>query len=233
MRRIFHRLGFKKPGGKTVGVLIISVAVVATAFFFRKDAMEQAVSIGLVDATDVRQHHPKAYTTKTSTVQFGENGNIAYELMASRIEYIDNFNPPLSPSLREDSGIAPFLPSLLANQDIARLDNPTVNMRGEQGLYQIVANRGYVVNDRNKMEFIGDVLMSKSGESESEEASSAVYAATDYLRLDIERSVAETDATIAITGNGLNFKANAFRADMERGTLRFYEGVEGAISVKR
>lgn len=251
---------------KRLLLLLFVFAAVALAYFFRQDAMKQAVSIGLVDDEAPRSHHPKAFSTGIDTLQYDESGEIAYRLIASRIDYIDNFNPPFSESLRLDSAIAPFLPSLLASQDIARLENPAVEMRAQDGTYQIVSDRGYIVNDEQKIEFIGDVILTRAESKDAHEPfasdgfkakssqilnsaktskttfdqpsvgplsdSNQVTALTRYMRLDIDRRVAETDAVIRIDSEGVNLTANAFRADMERGTLRFYDGVQGKLLPK-
>ena len=211
-------------------------------FVFRKEAMRQAESIGLVEPAVERKQRPQAYSLGVSTVQFDENGAPRYHLRASRMETIKNFRPQDDQQVRDDTSIASYLPSQLASEDISRMEDPAFSVFTESARYLIVADRGYLIQDSEQLEFVGKVLLSRQGQSAAEPTQTLgttddairpegmASASTESMSLDIPAKIASSQSAVHVEADRLEFDAQAFKANLETGVLRFYKGVTGTIA---
>jgi len=133
-----------------------------------------------------------------SVTQLNDKGQIAYVLEARRMQQF-------------------------ADDDSSEIESPLINFKDDKGEWSIAAQRALILNDKKTIHLYDQVEVRRG----SSDARGPLAIDTDYLRINTDLKIAETDKPAHVKTNELELDTLGILFDNRQGILKLKSRVRG------
>ena len=144
------------------------------------------------------EHFPDYFMENFTVTQMNDQGQIAYVLQARRMQHF-------------------------ADDDSSEMESPLIQFHDEKGDWSIAAQRALILNDKKLIHLYDQVQVRRS----SSDARGQLAIDTDYLRINTDMKIAETDKPAHVKTDELELDTVGILFDNRQGILKLKSRVRG------